>query len=270
MADDEDEVGEEAPFDPTFATAGPRRSTFTPPPASGQRPAGEDGTTDDDALADALAAEYTLLGSGTISLPPERPAAEVPSVLAPPAQFDPEPASKPLAPEPPGRTAPWSSAPAPDPAQAVPLESPFEPPVRRSLPDDELLRWVEEAGKQPGGTLDVIEQLETQLRLREEEAKEFQAWESRMHSLGPDAAAVVEDARPEFPGALPSVPVPPGFPPPAPDSFVASPESVSEWPAPVFADAEPMPRADPLPEQVVPEPVVEPPAPPPAPPAWDV
>ncbi|MFZ2963247.1 MAG: hypothetical protein WA006_01015, partial [Rhodoglobus sp.] len=265
MADDEDEVGDDAFFDPTFATAGPRRSTFTPPPASAQRPVGEDGTTDDDALADALAAEYTLLGSGTIPLPPERPAAEVPPVQQPPFA----PAQTP-APEPIGQSAPWSSAPAPDPAQAVPLESPFQPPVRRSLPDDELLRWVEEAGRQPGGTLEVIEQLETQLRLREEEAKEFQTWESRMHSLGPDAASVVEDARAEFPGALPNVPVPPGFPPPAPESFVASPESVSEWPAPVFADAEPMPLPQPTPEQVVPEPAAEPPAPPPAPPAWDV
>jgi purine-cytosine permease-like protein len=277
MADDEDEVGEDAPFDPTFATAGPRRSTFTPPPASVQRPAGEDGATNDDALADALAAEYTLLGSGTIPLPPEPPAA-VPPATVPPAAVPPAPV-----PDAAGQSAPWSSAPAPDPAQAVPLESPFEPPVRRSLPDDELLRWVEEAGKQPGGTLDVIEQLETQLRLREEEAREFQAWESRMNSLGPYAAAVVEDARPEFPGALPNVPVPPGFPPPAPDSFVPapdafvpSPETVSEWPAPVFADAEPMPRIEPAPDafapvpEIVQEPVVEQPTPPPAPPSWDV
>lgn len=227
MADDEDEVGEETPFDPTFATAGPRRSTFTPPPASVQRPAGEDGTTGDDALADALAAEYTRLGSGTIQLPPEPEPAEAADTSEPPSH-----ASHAAATPPPAEPAPWSSAPAPDPAHAVPLESPFAQPVRRSLPDEELVRWVEEAGKEPGSTLEVIEKLEAQLRLREDEAKQFQAWEARMHSLGPDAAAVVEGVRPEFPGDLPELPVPPGFGPPAPESRVAADEPVVEPPAP--------------------------------------
>lgn len=309
MADDEDEVGTETPSDPTFATAGPRRSTFTPPPASVQRAAGEDGATDDDALAEALAAEFTRLGSGTILLPqspaaedaPTRTAApEPPSTIAPPT-ITPEPTATitppPAAPEPvdastPGQVPPWSSAPAPDPAQAVPLESPFEPPVRRSLPDDALLNWVEGAANQPGGTLDVIEQLETQLRLREEEAREFEAWEARMQALGPDAAAVVDDARPEHPGAPPSVPVPPAFPPPTPEAFVAPEAPVSNWPAPVFAGEEPMPEPfaapqehvpehvaqhvapefvapEPVaPEPVAPEPVVE--VPPPPLPVWDV
>jgi purine-cytosine permease-like protein len=281
MADDEDEVGTETPSDPTFATAGPRRSTFTPPPASVQRAADEAGATDDDALADALAAEFTRLGSGTILLPPLA-AEDAPTPTAapePPSTIAPEPtAPEPVDASTPGQVPPWSSAPAPDPAQAVTLESPFEPPVRRSLPDEALLTWVEEAASQPGGTLDVIEQLETQLRLREEEAREFEAWEARMQALGPDAAAVVDDARPEYPGALPSVPVPPAFPPPTPETFVAPQAAVSDWPAPVFAGEEPMPQsfAPPLepvpepvaPEAVAPEPVAE--VPPPPLPAWDV
>ena len=42
------------------------------------------------------------------------------------------------------------------------------------------------------GTLGVIEQLESQLRLREEEAREFRTWESTMLSLGtPEAIAAV-------------------------------------------------------------------------------
>lgn len=278
MADDEDEVTEGTPSDPTFATSGPRRSTFTPPPAS-TAGSGDD-VHDDDALAEALAAEFTRLGSGTINLPPLR----VPEFPAPaesavtgPAVAEPD-APEPIAPEPvapaadlddTAETPPWRLAPAPDPSQAVPLESPFDPPVRRSRPDDELLQWVDEAGREPGGTLNVIEELENQLRLREEEAKDFQAWESRMKSLGtPDAIAAVEEARPEFTGVLPPVPVPPAFPPPAPetfvdpevlgaypppsrdafvapeerDAFVAPEETVAEWPAPAFADEPPSPE----------------------------
>ena len=68
MADD-DEVDDETSFDPTFATAGPRRSTFTPPSAStaagdfGEEPAPTATPIehDDDELAAALAADLTRI-----------------------------------------------------------------------------------------------------------------------------------------------------------------------------------------------------------------
>lgn len=69
MADDEETPGEEF-VDPTFATAGPRRSTFTPPPAS----SGE--LHDDDELAAALAEDFSRVGSGTLSVPPAQLPAE--------------------------------------------------------------------------------------------------------------------------------------------------------------------------------------------------
>lgn len=251
MAND-DEVRDETSFDPTFATAGPRRSTFTPPPASIQQPSSAEAVTDDDALADALAADLgrivpTVTGTIPVVAPepipvpepepePEPAPAPLPEPPAP-AQSSSEPTPEPTpeaAPEPP----PWSSLPAPDPSQAVPL--PDDRPVRRSLPDEELLEWVDEAGRQPGGTLNVIEGLETQLRLREEEARQFRAWEDRMRSVGtPDALEAVEEARPEFTGVLPNVPVPPGLQiPPAPETgvFVLPETPMAEWPAPHFED----------------------------------
>jgi purine-cytosine permease-like protein len=308
MADD-DEVTDETSSDPTFATSGPRRSTFTPPPASAQQP-----VHDDDALADALAADLGRLASGAIPIVPAAPVEPPhlePSHSEPPHLEPPSPEPwpidvpsipltgpvdlpRPAAEEPPA----WTLAPAPDPTQAVPLEGPYDRPVRRSLDDDDLARWVEEAGRQPGGTLDVIEQLESQLRLREEEAREFSAWENRMQSLGtPDAVAAVEDARPEFTGALPDVAAPSAFAPPEPPetrspetrspetiqpeatqpeatqpettqpettetgSFVLPEEPVAAWPVPRYEDHPPvLPYAE----------EAEPETPPPPPPAWDV
>ncbi len=290
MADD-DETGEVgASVDPI--EPGPRRTTYTPPPAS------EGGVHDDDALADALAAEFARIASGPIPIVPQPSAAETPAefddedavINGPPAHeppaYDPPvvpeyPASAPIeredaateppAPEPPmpepepwqptqweppvtegpaweapagepaweapaaGEPAweapapeqpeptewaepaletpassaqpAWMNLPAPDPAQAVDLpEGPPQRPVRRSLPDDQLVGWVDEAAKEPGGTLNVIEGLESQLRLREEEAREFQAWEQTMRAVGtPDAISEVEEARPEFTGVLPDL-----------------------------------------------------------------
>jgi purine-cytosine permease-like protein len=112
--------------------------------------------------------------------------------------------------------------------------------VRRSLPDEQLLHLGDDVSEYPGSTLDAIQQLESQLRLREQEAREFQEWESTMRVLGtPDAIAAVENARPDFsdvlsvtPPVVPSVPVEPIVPaapfvdpgpPPLPSWGVASP-----------------------------------------------
>ena len=353
MADD-DEVRDDASFDPAVAAAGPRRATFTPPPAGTQPPSEEALSIDDDALADALAADLNRVASGIITLPDQsipaaaapveeaapvqdptpvqEPAlieesapAEVPvadepavdepvsvdtpefaaptfEVPEPVAEPEPEPEAEPVlppgpspmpppfdlappAPEESPEPPPWSSLPAPDPSQAVPIAD--DRPLRRSLPDDELLEWVDDAGREPGGTLNVIEQLESQLRLREDEAREFHAWEDRMRSLGtPEALQAVEEARPEFTGVLPNVPVPPGLQtPPAPEtgSFVLPETPMAEWPAPHFEDVvEPVAARAPIDEVPVfdvpaPEPSAYPvfdapsePEAPPSLPAWDV
>ena len=248
MASD-DEVFDETSFDPTFATAGPRRSTFTPPtgsvPASPEPPAEHD----DDELANALAADLGRLSSGSIPVVTD-PVPESVSELVP------EPAPEP-APEPveaaPGATAEpgpvaelpaWSSLPAPDPAQAVVLpEGPPEPVVR----DPELLSLLEQAGLETGGgTLSAIEQLEAQLS-------------ARGIPVGP-----TEQPIDIAPADVAPVSVA--------ESFVVEDQPVAAWPAPQTDDAPRVNDTVPV-EPVVLEPVVEPEpvvaAPPPLP-AWDV
>ena len=254
MASD-DEVFDETSFDPTFATAGPRRSTFTPPtgsvPASPEPPAEHD----DDELANALAADLGRLSSGSIPVVPE---------AAPTAEPAPEPMD--AAPEPSASPAPgaadspedattaepgpvtelpaWSSLPAPDPAQAVVLpEGPPEPVVR----DPELLSLLEQAGLETaGGTLSAIEQLEAQLS-------------ARGIPVGP-----TEQPIDVAPADVAPVSVA--------ESFVVEDQPVAAWPAPQTDDAPRVNDTVPV-EPVVLEPVVEPEpvvaAPPPLP-AWDV
>jgi purine-cytosine permease-like protein len=189
-------------------------------------------TTDDDALADALAADLSRIASGPITIvtpntavPPGPAAAEVVPPPARPAQpgYTPSAYSAPA----------WSGFPAPDPSEAVPL--PDGPPVRKSMPDNELNQWVARVGDQPGGTLAIIEQLQSQMKLREEESREFRAWEDRMRSLGtPDALGAVDAARPRFSGVLPDAPAGP-----ATGSFVLPENPVADWPAPDFEDTAP-------------------------------
>ncbi len=266
----DDEVGEDSSLNPEEGVVGPRRSTFTPPTAPQPIPLQQPGT-DDDALADALAADLGRIASGPIT------------VITPDTVIPPGPAAAPSAPAeppatpvswqptnevPPASPAPWSGLAAPDPStQAVPIIE--GPPARKSLPDDELARWVEEAGTKPGGTLDVIEQLQTQMKLREEEAREFRAWEDRMRSLGtPDAMGAVSEA--EFSGVLPDAPSAP-----ATGSFTLPGAPVADWPTPDFtpdAPAQPEPaQAEPAPaEPVTPaQPEAAAPVTPPLP-AWEV
>ncbi|CAN5224303.1 hypothetical protein BH09ACT5_BH09ACT5_16980 [soil metagenome] len=265
--DNDDEVGEENSIEPPEPAPGPRRSTFTPPAASPpplkEPGATTPGATDDDALADALAADLERIASGPITIPG--------TIIPPAASVPPSPASAPAEAAPPGPTpsaypaAAWSGFPAPDPGDAVALVD--GPPVRKSMPDDELARWVSQAGEQPGGTLEVIERLQNQMKLREEEAREFHAWEDRMRSLGtPEALGAVDAARPQFSGILPDA-----SPAPVTGSFVLPESPIARWPAPVAAedtlDAGPTPyqrteagpAAEPEPElEPEPQPELEP------------
>lgn len=242
----DDEGREVLPTDSDEVVQGPRRSTFTPPTAPQPVPSQQAPATDDDALADALAADLGRIASGPITVvTPDTVVPPGPAVSWQPTIEVPPTAPEPVQPAP----APWSGLAAPDPTtQAVPVVD--GPPARKSLPDDELSRWVAEAGERPGGTLEIIEQLQAQMKLREDEAREFRAWEDRMRTLGtPDALGRVADAGPQFSGVLPEV-----APAPETGSFVLPENPVADWPAPDF----PEPAA------------AAPPAPAPQLPAWDV
>lgn len=238
------------PFSPAGSTAQPQAPVAAEPPA----PAAE---------SPAAAAE-----------PPAAP--DLPSLgvdSPPPAAFD--LASAPAPPPPPvyqpsppsaAETPAWVSAPAPDPSQAVPLDGPPQAPARRSMADDELAHWVQQAGQQPGSTLQIIEQMQAQLQLREEEAQQFRAWENTMRTLGtPEALAAIEEARPEFTGVLP---VPPASAGPAPadaapaaeQSPDAAAEAPTEEPVPLAGAATPVsPAAEPVSDAPVFEiPVIDP------------
>lgn len=206
MADDEVMRDEESGDHP-FEAAGPRRSTFTPPPAAPAAepeaaveqpvPTIDDDAYDDDALANALAEENVRITTSAIPIIGPTTLPEIP--------FDPEPEPAP-APSEPAEAAPpaWANAPAPSPELIVDVGLPHRP-VRRSLPDEQLMQTLDEAAREPGSSLNVIEHLESQMRLREQEAREYRAWESTMLSVGtPDAIAAVEATRPEFAGVLAS------------------------------------------------------------------
>ncbi len=300
MASD-DEVNEETSFDPTFATAGPRRSTFTPPPGVPAAPQASPAVHDDDELANALAADLGRFASGAIPVvdASDEPEAEAEAAAEPAPESTPEPAPAPApapdelatdsapslvydldsAPPPAPETIappdsmpsppPWSSLPAPDPAQAVDLpEGPPQRPIRRSLRSEELLTL---GADQDAGTR--IEQLEAQLRLRDEEAREFSAWESSMIALGtPDALAAVEQARADFTDVVATptgtIPVQPTIPPFEAAPFEAAPvEAPMVEPPPVTGSAPVVAAAA---YEVMDEDDAVDDAAPPALPAWEV
>jgi purine-cytosine permease-like protein len=73
--------------------------------------------------------------------------------------------------------------------QQVDLGEPEVSPVYTSHPDPDLLKSLEEEGIKPGGTLELIEQLEAQLRLRSQDAEQFQPWEgTTLAAQEPDVA----------------------------------------------------------------------------------
>lgn len=132
-------------------------------------------------------------------------------------------------------------------SEAVPAgseTSPVAAPVRQSLADDELASLVEDPAAREGGTLSLIEQFEQQLKLREQEAREFTEWESTMLALGTeDAVSEVESVRSQFTGVIPIIP-----------SAPAAPEAAELVPEP---EPEPEPERVPEPEQA-PDDVAEP------------
>ena len=90
--------------------------------------------------------------------------------------------------------APPESAPA-EPAPSVELPA---PPERRSLADDVLVRSLE-SEVAAGATLDAMAQLEEQLRLRQQDASDFDQWQSTMRTIGtPEAIDSIEAAIPTF------------------------------------------------------------------------
>src|SRR5690554_5504661 len=103
-----------------------------------------------------------------------------------------------------------TDAPPPNPSTQVtppPGSELPRPPQRRSLDDDELVSTLDKQNLRDGGVLDAIEQLQAQLRIREQEAREFRNWESSMLAIGtPEALEVVEETRVTFTGAIQVIP----------------------------------------------------------------
>ncbi|MHA6667985.1 cytosine permease [Homoserinimonas sp. A447] len=136
-------------------------------------------------------------------------------------------------------------APPPNPATVVtpPPGSAFpRPPERRSLDDDHLVATLDKQGLQDGGVLEAIEQLQAQLRIREQEAREFRNWESSMLAIGtPEALDVVEETRVTFTGAIQIIPPSASAPVSAPisvppDASASAPSTAPDKPEPVVYD----------------------------------
>jgi purine-cytosine permease-like protein len=111
----------------------------------------------------------------------------------------------------------------PEPAVEFDLPAPDAagaPPVRRSMADDELLTWIDNPENQSTGTLSVIEVLEAQLRLREQEAREYREWETTLNSQpSPAADEAAETPAPqdaEAPENLADLPAVSATPAPSP------------------------------------------------------
>jgi len=182
MANDED-AGAAAADEPSFLPPGPRRSTFTPPvggqssDAAAADAAGGSEAYDDDDLANALADQMARLnrsGPMPVVTPTQQssPLSDLPAPSGPPVVL------------------PQQSA------TGLPLA-----PQRRSLPDSELARLVDEQARTSGSTLDAMAALEGQLQLRQQEAAEFGEWERTMRDIGtPEALNSIEQARPAFRG----------------------------------------------------------------------
>ncbi len=84
-----------------------------------------------------------------------------------------------------------------EPAPAA--DMPSGPPVRRSLPMNELASTLVEQAAVPGSSGDIIAKLEEQLRLREQDAADFGTWQDSMLATGAfDAIDEVESARTAF------------------------------------------------------------------------
>jgi purine-cytosine permease-like protein len=163
-------------------------------------------------------------------------------------------------------------------AHSAPAGQPWVP-QRRSLRDDELGALLNQQSDQLGDTLDVMQELERQLVLRDEETREFQEWQRSMLAVGtPEALAAVERVTPEFTDLLtaaakeePPRPAPAAQSEqqeaPRPPLEQAPPPPMPQAPQPPLSQAPPppMPQAPPPPMPQAPPPPM-PQAPPPGPP----
>ncbi|MDO8337061.1 MAG: hypothetical protein Q7T15_02260, partial [Microcella sp.] len=183
---------------------GPRRSTYTPPPAGAEyRP----GSLTGDAVP--LPAEPPTVGAvstepppSAIVVPPVAPAAEPERVLWQVQGSDsvPEPvatsSSSPAGIR--GQTAPVS---------AIDLAEIPPPPSRLSLSDAELASVVDPASAAPGSTAELIDLFEEQLTLRAEEAQRLSLWEQAVRETGlPQADEIVQSVRSAFTGLIDVIP----------------------------------------------------------------
>lgn len=202
-------------------TQGPRRSTWAPPLSS---PGDTGADTSDDDLARALEAEFERVTHFEVSQEPEiatEPSTESEPEFVrerpqePEPEFVSEPEPEPM-PEP---------EPEPEPTivyalDDVPLTEEYpefaknEPPVRRSIPTSELAATLAERVESGGDSIELMAQLEDQLRLQEQDVADFRQWQEAMVENGGQAALEeVESAREEFgdildtaPSAQPQVP----------------------------------------------------------------
>ena len=201
-----------------------RRSTFTPPttsdPGQPERAdaASEQREYDDDDLADALAEEAVRLGySGPIQTvewepnpnrdvlahlpPPSGPPVELPGhPLTASASYDVGADIAVTRPEPEAADDNASAAVHPNPTLP-------NPPERRSVPDDDLVRSLSQESLQPDGISNVFDKFQEQLRLREQEAREFQEWEDTVQAIGTtEALRLIEKVKTGLIEVIPAVP----------------------------------------------------------------
>lgn len=196
---DSDTEGSGAAFG---APQAPRRSTWSPsvPPVGGDA-----ADTSDDDLARALEEDFErATHSGVFPVvdpttPAPLPEAPVPDDYTSSTQQDQRPVD-------------W------DPVVGINVEPPASmtngPPARRSIPTTELAAMLAQQAEAGDGSVDVMAQLEDQLRLREQDASEFLRWQESKVAEGSAAAlAEVEAARANFVDIVDSAPqAPPAAP----------------------------------------------------------
>lgn len=113
-------------------------------------------------------------------------------------------------------------------------------PQRQSLRDEELAQLLENATKDPDSTLVAMEEFERQLKLREDETREFNEWRATMLVVGtPEAIAAVDEASSDFSDVAQTSSIPVQAPPapPAEPEAAAAPAQPFDAPPPVFDPA---------------------------------
>ncbi|GAA1697289.1 hypothetical protein GCM10009792_16510 [Microcella alkalica] len=242
---------------------GPRRSTYTPPPAGARY---VPGSLTGDAVP--LPAEPPTVEAMTTQPPPPPPAAsdrvvwevrtpesagilDEGSRLEDSVPFGSSTAGSDALADVAGRTAPVS---------AIDLAEIPPPPSRLSLSDAELASVVDPASAAPGSTAELIDLFEEQLSLRAEEAQRLSLWEQAVRESGlPQADEIVESVRSAFTGIIDVIP------PSAPsdDPWARYPGEVAP-PVPSADDRQPLvipsidhPIEQPI-DQPIDEPIVEP------------